>query len=346
MTQQETATARRSSSRKYLILASVILLIFAGWSAFWYVSYTKTQQLIDRLMARQVNGSPLLSCQDQKLGGYPFRLHLTCSAYHVTDPRSGWQIEGGPLRAIWQVYAPNLAVIESEASLRLNHDMSGLSFTMSSELIRGSVRFSPTDFVARASIEANMPTIASNNPSIAEKLGEISAEKIAFHARPTPDTQNDLDLSIAATDFTTGQTPLISGQLSFTAREGLSAAIRNQGNPARTWLQQSGKIDAINGLLEIGQKTLKLNGDVAFDQTGRANGELKLKILNPAIENADVARTLTAKRDGFNGPLTALQLMGTPVKDGDMIGSEVKIKLTSGQIRAGLLPLGTLPPLL
>ena len=335
----------RTSSRKYLYLALVVLLAFAGWSAFWFFSYTKTQGLVDRLLARQIGGKPVVTCQDQQLGGYPFRLYLSCSSYKLANPRTGWQIEGGPLRAIWQVYAPNLAVIETEDRLKIDHAASGQTFDIVSDLMRGSVRFSPTDFVARASFEANMPTISSQNSSIAEAIGDITAEKLVFHARPTPQKTNDLDLSIAATELSAGQWPIVSGQLSLTALEGLAQAIRTDANPARAWLQHSGKIENIDGLIEIGQKTLKLNGAVSFDDQGKANGLVKLSILNPGLSQAGAAKPLSAKRDGLNGPLTALQLMGKPVKDGTMIGSQVDIKLSAGQITAGFLPLGNVPAL-
>ena len=340
-----TATGRAPSRKKFGILAALVLLVIAGWSAFWYVSYTQTQQLVDRLMARQINGTQLLQCEDQHLGGYPFRLFLSCSSFSINDPRSGWQAEGGALRAIWQVYSPDLALVEAESHLDLLHSPTGQTFNMTSSLIRGSVRFSPLAMVSRASVEATDPTFTSNNPQINAALGNIAAEKLGFHMRPNPTKEGDLDLSIDASELATGQFPIISGQLSLTAIDGLTIALQNQNDPAGAWLAQSGRIEKINGWVEIGQKTLKLNGDVSFANAGLANGLLKLRILNPTAENANVTKQLSAERDGLNGPLTALQLMGKPVKDGELIGSEVEIKLNEGQVRAGLLPLGSIPPI-
>ncbi|WP_319532499.1 DUF2125 domain-containing protein [uncultured Cohaesibacter sp.] len=339
----KTDTDGTKSHRKYLYLIGALLVVFAGWSAFWYTSYTRAQEIVDKLLAREVNGTRLVSCADQSLGGYPFRLYLSCSAYEVNDPRSGWQAKGGPVRALWQVYAPNLAVIEAENRVDLTHDRTGETFTMVSELIRGSVRFSPTDFVKRASFEAEKPVVSSNNQQLARLLDDVSAEKIALHLRPNPETATDLDLSLSATDLSAGQLPLFSGQVSFTAVDGLSPAIRNEANPAKAWLRQSGKIEKIDSQIEVGQKTLKLAGDVAIDDSGLANGLLKLRILNPPASSATASATLTAKRDGLNGPLTAMQLMGKPVKDGDLIGSEVDVRLDKGKIRTGFLTLGSIP---
>ncbi|WP_114008464.1 DUF2125 domain-containing protein [Cohaesibacter intestini] len=340
-----TETKQPSSKRKYVLLSAFVLLVAVGWSAFWYISYSRTQEIVNRLMARTVDGQQLLQCNEQTLGGYPFRLSLTCASYRIQDPRSGWQAEGGPLRAIWQVYAPNLAVIETENRATLTHQPTGQSFEMVANLMRGSVRFSPSAFVTRASFEATEPTFASNNPQLASLIGDIKAKAMEFHLRPTPDQPANLDVSLAATDFASRALPDLSGQVSFTLVGGLEAVLHNQGNPARAWLEQSGKVNPLAGNIEIGQKTIKLSGDLAFDRLGMANGLIKARILNPPADQANPVQTLTAKKDGLNGPLTALQLMGKPMKDGDLIGSEVEIKLSNGQMKAGFIPLGTVPPL-
>ena len=344
MTDQNNPTkSTAGASSKYLFLCLAFLLVCLGWSGFWYWSYQKTDQLITRLLERRIAGEQVLACSDRSLGGYPFRLVLTCSSFAANNPRTGWLIEGGPVRAMWQIYAPDLALVESDARLTATHKPTGQAFAIASELLRGSIRFSPTDFVARASLEAKRPTLFSNDPFYADLLSDVQAQTLALHLRPTPDREKDLDLSIAATDFSASMVPLVSGQLSLTARDGLDPVIRDQSNPTRVWFEQSGLIENIDGWLAIGQKTLKVGGDVRFDEYGLANGLIKLKILNPSAEAASVKGELSAKRDGLNGPLTAMQLMGKPVKDGDMVGSEVEIKLDQGRIKAGFLTLGTIP---
>ena len=337
------AASPQSPNRKYLLLGLLVTLIFAGWSVFWYISYSKTQDLVDKLMARQIDGAPLITCTDQQLGGYPFRLHLTCSSYQINDARSGWFIQGGPLRAIWQVYAPNLAVIEAENRLTATHQQTGETFDMTSELMRGSIRLNSSAFVTRGSFEATKPTFLSNNPIVAEMLGNLTADRIEMHLRPNPDRADDLDLSIAATELVTGRAPVLSGQLSLTAVNGLAIALQNQHDPAGAWLRQSGKMEDLHGWVEIGQKILRMKGDLSIDQTGLANGRIKLRILNPHTEDTDASRSAAAGRDGLNGPLTALQLMGRPIREEKLTGSEVDISLSNGQIRAGILPLGKLP---
>lgn len=333
------------SGRKFVFLGAAVLIIILAWCGFWAFSHSRTQSLIDRLMARQINGQQLLSCKDQNLGGFPFRLLLTCSSYQINDPRSGWHIAGGPLRAVWQVYAPNLALLETREQLQADHRSSNASLTIQSSLIRASLRFSPTDFISRASLEASDPTFTSNNPYIQQMIGSLRAKTITFHARPTPDSTENLDVALAGQDVSLEQTPFFTGEISATILKGLSPDIRNRTNPLHVWLQQSGKVEKLKSQILIGQKTLRLNGALAFNRSGQADGNLKLKILNPRPEDTKMGKELKAKTDGWNGPLTALQLMGKPTTDGNLVGSEIPISITKSRIQAGILPLGSLPPL-
>lgn len=331
------------SGTKYLLLGGLVLLVIAGWSAFWFVSHNKTQALLDQLMARQINGEPVLNCDDQKLGGYPFRLLLTCSGYQLTNAKTGWQVTGGPLRVVWQVYAPNLALLESELAVSAKHRPTGQSFDIQSELLRASMRFTATANISRASIEMSKPTITSTDPLFSSMIGILKAQTLALHVRANPESERDLDLAINTTDLDLAGLPVISGDFSFTAKDGLAIILQNHPDPARAWMQQSGRIEQVNSNIEIGQKTLRLSGDLAFDEFGQTNGKLALKILNPRPEDASVGKKLIARNDGLNGPLTALQLMGKPVSEDNLVGSEVPISIKNGKIKAGILPLGQIP---
>jgi hypothetical protein len=335
----------KSSAKRYWVLMGLVLVILVGWAGFWIVSKNKPQELIDKVLARQINGQQVAPCTDQTLGGFPFRLLLTCSSYALNDPKSGWQIQGVPLRAVWQIYAPNLAVLEGDNILQARHAPSGLEVNTRADLIRASVRIDQNLTISRLSIEGKALNLQTNLPAISGSLGQIKAQRLEIHARPNPEQAQDLGLAITTEQFDSRAMPTFSGSLSAIARKGLMPAILTAPNPTRTWLEMAGQLDQMRGIMTIGQKTLKLSGDLTFGQTGYANGDIALKILNSKPEAGKNKLKLAAKTDGLNGPLTALQLMGKPVSDGDLIGSQVDLKIRDGQINAGFLPLGRLPAL-
>nr|WP_321455610.1 DUF2125 domain-containing protein [uncultured Cohaesibacter sp.] len=340
---QEEPKHKSGASRILWGLAIVLILLIAGWSAFWYYGYKVTQSLVDRIVAREVNGQRVLSCQNQSLGGYPLKLAMDCSSYAAIDPASGWQVTGGPLQVYWQIHEPNQASLKTHAPMHIEQPDFGQSFDITGSLITSAVSLLPPNGIRAISFAAQDATLSANNTMIGYPHGTIKADSIELQASPLQERAGDLQFSLKAVELSIEQLPILNGEMKFTAEEGLDALLHDRKNPTKLWLQQSGKIRDIDGRLEIGQKTLKLKGNIAFNQAGRANGTLKLRILNPSVENAHIKQTLSAKRDGFNGPLTGLQLMGKPVRDGEMVGSEVKITLTNGAIKAGFLPLGTLP---
>ena len=324
----------------------LLVLLIAGWSGFWYYGYTTTQSIIDKIVAREVNGQKVMSCEDQSLGGYPLRLALECSSYSVVDPGSGWHVTGGPLQVYWQIHEPGQASISTSAPMHIEQTGLGQSFDVTGSQIKSSVLVTPANGVRAISFEADDATLAAARGSgMGQPLGTIKADRLEFQASPADQAAGDLDLTFKASELSIEQVPILNGEMKLTAIDGLAALMQDRRDPTGLWLRQSGQIRNIDGWLEVGQKTLKLKGDIAFNQAGLANGTLKLRILNPTIDAATIKSTLSAKRDGFNGPLTGLQLMGKPVKDGDLVGSEVKITLVNGAIKAGFLPLGTLPPL-
>ncbi|MCV6547356.1 MAG: DUF2125 domain-containing protein [Cohaesibacter sp.] len=335
----------KSSATRYIILLGLVLLVLAGWSGFWLVSKNKTQDLIDKVLAKQINGQPVAICHDQTLGGFPFRLTLNCSSYEVNEPKSGWQIKGDALRALWQIYAPNLALIESDNQLTARHVSSGLEMDMKADLIRASVRLDGSLKIGRLSVESQNATLQSNLPQFAQSLGKLQAKRLEVHGRPVPGERDNLDIALVTQDLDSMSLPRFSGSLSFIIEKGLVSAIVTASNPTKAWLAQGGKVQNLYGIMEIGQKTLKLSGDLSFTQQGEANGDLALKILNPKPEAGRAKQALNAKQDGLNGPLTALQLMGKPISEGDLVGSNIDLTIRNGQISAGFLPLGQLPRL-
>ncbi|WP_319567852.1 DUF2125 domain-containing protein [Cohaesibacter marisflavi] len=344
---EQTNQIKQKKGAKRLLwgVAIILVLIAAGWSGFWYYGYTTTQALVDQFVAREVNGQKIVRCQDRKLGGYPVRLALDCSSYAVVDPASGWQVSGGPLQVYWQIHEPGQASIKTHAPMHIEQPAFGQSYDITGSLIQSSVLLTPPNGIRAVSFKAEEATLSANNAVLGQPVGTIKADSLEFNASPRQQTTGDLDLTFKASELSINRIPVLNGEMTFTAKDGLNALMQDRRDPAGLWLRQSGKIENIDGWLEIGQKTLKLKGDIAFNQAGLANGTLKLRILNPNLETAKVKATLSAKRDGFNGPLTGLQLMGKPVRDGDLVGSEVKITLVNGAIKAGFLPLGTLPAL-
>lgn len=340
---QDTIAKKKSSAKPYLILGLVVLCALAGWSAFWIFSKDKLASTLDKITSQQAHGQALVSCDDREIGGFPFRLLVECTTFALRDPNQQWYIEGADVKAVWQVYAPDLAVIETDKPFAISHQATGQAMQIESNLLRGSIRFTSKAQIERVSVEVTQPRFKSNNPQLAQSLAALTAEKLELHARPSPKSSSDLELAINCEETSIAKSPQISGSFGFTAKDALKPEILSNGNPAKSWLTQSGQMTDIHSNIKAGQKTLRLSGNTQILQNGKMNGDLALKILNPKPEDIIKSQVLTAKQHGLNGPLTAMQLLGSPISEDNLVGSKVTITIRDSQITAGLLPIGTIP---
>ena len=224
--------------------------------------------LVDQFVAREVNGQKIVRCQDRKLGGYPVRLALDCSSYAVVDPASGWQVSGGPLQVYWQIHEPGQASIKTHAPMHIEQPAFGQSYDITGSLIQSSVLLTPPNGIRAVSFKAEEATLAANNAVLGQPVGTIKADSLEFNASPRQQTTGDLDLNFKASELSIDRIPVLNGEMTFTAKDGLNALMQDRRDPAGLWLRQSGKIENIDGWLEIGQKTLKLKGGHRF-QSGR-----------------------------------------------------------------------------
>ena len=70
--------SRRRTGRRYTILVLVILAVIAGWTGFWKFAADKAQQTIDGWRAREAKSGRIYDCGSQTVGGFPFRIEVTC----------------------------------------------------------------------------------------------------------------------------------------------------------------------------------------------------------------------------------------------------------------------------
>lgn len=77
---KKTETKERSPLY-YLVFipGAVLLTIVAGWSVFWFFVSRQTGSAVTNWMAQEAKLGRNWSCPDQKIGGYPFTVVVSCS---------------------------------------------------------------------------------------------------------------------------------------------------------------------------------------------------------------------------------------------------------------------------
>ena len=102
-----------------LILVVSMALVVAGWSILWLVAaQTTAGNLGDWVAQEQVLGRNW-TCADRRLGGFPFRIEVTCDRPSFQGAVGGADVTGrlGALFAAAEVYAPTSVAVAVEGPL-------------------------------------------------------------------------------------------------------------------------------------------------------------------------------------------------------------------------------------
>src|SRR5215472_3643040 len=103
-----------------LFIAPVLLLIAAiGWSAFWFYAASQVDVQADAWRAREAKAGRVYDCARRSVGGFPFRLEVTCDGASVTLKSQAAGQSAIPVTAklgrilvVAQVYDPKRVIAE------------------------------------------------------------------------------------------------------------------------------------------------------------------------------------------------------------------------------------------
>ena len=95
------APARRS---RFWLFAPLLVVVAVGWSIAWAVLRQRTADGLDAWLADEAAAGRQWTCADRSVGGYPFRLEVSCRT--LTFRRGEATAEFGSLLTVAQVDRP------------------------------------------------------------------------------------------------------------------------------------------------------------------------------------------------------------------------------------------------
>lgn len=81
-------------SKPVLILAIILALVAAGWSAFWVFAARQTETLLAAWIEREKTVGRIWTCPDQKIAGYPFDIAVSCGSAGFSGKALGKDLTG------------------------------------------------------------------------------------------------------------------------------------------------------------------------------------------------------------------------------------------------------------
>ncbi len=324
--------SRPKGSRKFLWLTVFIVLLFGGYSAGWFYVADRLKAEVVSSVARMNRGDIRVECDNPQVGGFPFRIGVSCDHLGYEDGARQLQASAGGFRSLAQVYQPTRALAELDGPLHVSAPGLG-SIRLDWDRLRASVRIA-RPLPERVSVEAEGLTGTSDASGAAAVL-LFSADKTDGHLRPNG---TDIDWAGSFAGLTIDPRvvdgrilPRMDGSGEATVKNGV-ALLRSRPKSLRG---QAVDIAALD--LASGDAGVSISGPVSVAEDGLIDADLVVTVRDP-MAVADVLATAFPEQKG-------------PIQQGFMglalLGSEpsMPLKIVRGKATLGFIPLGEIRPL-
>lgn len=327
-----TDVRRPKKSRKFLWLTIFIVLLFGGYSAGWFYLADRVKAEVVATIAKMNRGDVSVECANPQVGGFPFRMGVSCDRVAFEDGARQLQASAGSFRTLAQVYQPTRAIAELDGPLRATAPGLG-AFRLDWEKLRASVRIA-RPLPERISIEAE-GLVGEREAADSQTSPLFGAAKTEGHLRPNgadidwAGSFTGLSIDPAAVD---GRTlPVMDGSGEATVKDGV-ALVRSRPKSLRG---QSVEIAALN--LVSGEAEMSLAGPISVADDGLIDADLTVTVRNPTAVAEVLATAFPEQQDTIRQGFAGLALLGDE--------TSMPLKIVRGKANLGFIPLGDIPPL-
>jgi hypothetical protein len=264
----------------------VVVLLAVGWSGFWFYSANKAETTLTQWREREAKAGRIYTCDKQAMGGYPFRIELTCSntAAEITDLDPRLSVKGTTLHVASQIYDPTLLIAEVGGPLTVT--VAGAPpYRAEWTLAQMSARGTPAA-PQRVSVVLDDPKLTRGPDGGGAASGILRAKHIEAHAKVgerTADGRPILDLAVElAAAEAPNLHPIAAQPFDLTATAVLRGLdnLRPLPTPARLKQLQSanGRLEITHARVHQGELTAVAVGTLGLTPEGRLNGELNMTV--------------------------------------------------------------------
>ncbi|AWI58552.1 DUF2125 domain-containing protein [Sinorhizobium fredii] len=337
MTVTEVAKGR-TASRKFLWLATGIILVAGFYSGAWFVAADQIEKRLPAYLAEKQASGLGGECTDLEVRGFPFRIGLFCDKIRLDDTRHGASASFGALRTAAQVYQPGRAIVELDgpAEIRVSP---GVSVSADWTLLHASLAATLSG-VDRTSIAYDNLTGTVRSPLLGKGVG-FGASHGEIHLRQNGD---DLDaaLSVDKLDLRPEEGPSpappanIAADLTITGKaEWLRGATISPHmlRGAKGELRQL-TLDAGSGM------NAKLSGPFSVNEQGLVSGEFSLTLVNIDAWRENLVKAVPEETDLINNIANVLAALAAGKDE-----ATVKLNVRDGTAFLAFVPIGVLPAL-
>lgn len=329
---------RRRRAGLYVPFA-LFALFCVGWTGFWFFSADLATKIADNFILREAERGREWACPQRNVGGFPFRIEISCVKPHlvlkggVGEPREG-SLGGLVLNA--RILSPGhfIAVLRPPFVARQG-SLGEMELNWTSA--RASLR-AGTESISEVSVEiadASMSAGAGDRQDI-----KALAKIIELHLRRSPGevSGTDLvarihDLTFAPLDHLTGTADPVRIEFQASAPGLLPDPKRRFQDVLEQWRLSGHKARVIVFKATKGSANIDLAGEMRLDSVRRLEGNLQGRARGLDALTGRLTRRGGVDVGGLLGKLSGGQ------------GLPVALSFENGWVRFGPIPLVELTPL-
>ncbi|MBN9432728.1 MAG: DUF2125 domain-containing protein [Bosea sp.] len=335
--------ARPRGRRRFRIVIGVVVALALIWTAGWFGLSHYLGGKIDALEARAAAEGATLSCGGRSIGGFPFRIDVTCMPVAAACPAEEVSVDLAGFEALGLVYNPGHALFAAKGPMTVKGP-GGASLDANWTSLQSSLRLGFSG-LKRYSLVADGLDARIAAPSRMTGAVPLSAEHAEFHVMPEGGGLMDVALSVTRlTAAPPGRPslPAIDADIAAAVPEVLARS-RNGEDAAAAWVASGQPIRIDRMLTTIGGASADITGTLAPGADGLLNGKLTVRLdqLEKLPEVIDSLKP--GSGDKARQMIGLVSALLRPVTVDGRTWREASVTINSGRASMGFIPLGTLP---
>lgn len=341
---------RRSRLGLFLPVAFLVVLL-AGWSAFWFVARARVHDAITIWLAQEVEQQRHWTCPDRTLSGFPFRFEVRCTDLHFTGTTPAGTVTGtvAQFLAVAQVYKPNHVIVEARGPLVADQE-GGERMTLDWRAFDASAVFTGNR-LDRFSVVVAEPTVQVGD-SAGSSVEVLRARSWQSHVRIDPERPADDHVYDVALTLQDAQIPALDTFLG--TQDTTTLAFQGAITEAAPFTAKSPSVEferwrVAGGRLEIdefsavkGEQRLQARGQFSLDDLHRPQGRVEASVAG--LEDLLARLGLGSRGNLIIGGLAILGGGGAQTTPAGLTPLP-PVVLRDGQVLVGPLRVGNVEPL-
>jgi len=277
----------RLRKRRYIGTLILFLALVGGWSYLWYYATGKAEVAIDGWRAREAKAGRIYTCGSQSIGGYPFRIEVTCdkAAAVFRSNQPPVEIKTSSILVAAQLYQPTLLISDFYGPLTIADLGHAPNIIVNWKLAQSSVRGTPSA-PERISLVFDQPVVERINGNNRQSV--LKAQHIEVHGRLAGGSVTNKPIIETVLRIRAAAAPELHPAAAMPIDADITTLLRglNDFSP-KPWSARFRELQAVDGRVDITQARVQQgdtiavgDGTLSLNTSGRLQGQLRVTVAN------------------------------------------------------------------